>query len=222
MRLSILLFSFLFLSATLWAQGNDIEIFEKKEGNKNIVMARNIGKVSYKVTLTIEAEGMIVSPGIVVEGIVPAGYMKELATLEPQPGVSWSYGYEVSFIEYKGQPTTTGDKGAKSDLNQISQSAAEVPIPPVLATELSTAPIMVYTREGCGRCSFVKKELSKKQIEFEEVDVNSGSPEADNMWKLLRDSGFTGSTVTMPVVKINGELHYNIKDLSGFIEEIKL
>jgi len=33
----------------------------------------------------------------------------------------------------------------------------------------------------------------------------------------LRDGGFTGDSVTMPVVKVNGKLHYNIKDLTGFV-----
>ena len=219
MKLSILLLAAVLISGSIYAQGNDIEIFEKKDGNKNIVMARNVGKISYLVTLNIKAEGMIVSPGIEVEGVVPAGYMKELATLEPKPGVSWSYGYDVSFIEYRGASTTTSTNSKEAVLNS-SDADVEVPIPSG-QTDLSDAPIIVYTREGCSRCSFVKKEMKKNQIEFEEVDVNGGSAEADNMWKLLRDTGFTGNTVTMPVVKINGELHYNIKDLAGFIGEIK-
>ena len=34
------------LTGTVIAQKEDIEIFEKKDGNKNIVVARNVGKVS--------------------------------------------------------------------------------------------------------------------------------------------------------------------------------
>jgi glutaredoxin len=220
MKHCVLLLAVVLFSVSISAQENDIEIFEKKDGNKNIVIARNIGKVPYLVTLKIDAEGMIVSPGKEVEGIVPAGYMKELATLTPQPGVGWSYGYDVSFIEYVGQPASTPKNLSEEDSDQASQSAVEVPIP-AASTDLSAAPIIVYTRDGCGRCSFVKKEMNKNQIEFEEVDINGGSDEANNMWKLLRETGFTGNTVTMPVVKINGELHYNIKDLAGFIEDIK-
>ncbi len=216
MKLYSFILAFLIITCTISAQQNDIEIFEKKDGNKNIVMARNVGKVSYLVTLNIDAEGMTVSPGIKVEGIVPAGYMKELATLEPKPGVGWSYGYDVSFIEYKG--ALPGDKDPDQQ-NEASISAMEVPVPSK-PSELSTAPIIVYTRNGCGRCSFVKKEMKEKQIEFEEVDINGGSDEANNMWKLLRESGFTGTTVTMPVVKVNGELHYNIKDLAGFVDSL--
>jgi glutaredoxin len=219
MKLYFLLIAAILFTSAIHAQENDIEIFEKKDGNKNIVIARNIGKVSYMVKLNIKAEGMIVSPGITVEGVVPPGYMKEMATLEPKPGVGWSYGYDVSFVEYKGQPSTTSGDKQEEALNQSSNSAVKIPIPPA-SPELSSAPIIVYTREGCGRCSYIKKEMKEKQIDFFEVDINDGSAEANNMWKLLRDTGFTGTTVTMPVVKINGVLHYNIKDMAGLVEGI--
>ena len=63
--------------------------------------------------------------------------------------------------------------------------------------------------------------MKAKGIVYEEVDVNSGSPDVINMWKQLRDGGFTGESVTMPVVKVNGKLHYNIKDLTGFVGSLK-
>ncbi len=220
MKTYIVLFATLVLSVCAFGQEHDIEIFEKKEGNQNIVMARNIGKVSYLVTLNIEAEGMIVNPGIKVEAVVPPGYMQSLATLEPKPGVGWSYGYDVSFVEYVGElPTPEKDKLA-SDQSTETNSSVEVPVPPATASSTDAA-IVVYTRQGCGRCSFIKKELKKKEIAFAEVDVNSGVPEADDMWKLLRESGFTGTSVTMPVVKVRGELHYNIKDMNAFINDLE-
>jgi glutaredoxin len=207
------------------AQQKDIEIFEKKEGNKNIVMARNTGKVPYLVTIKINAKGMDVTPGIAVEGVVPAGYMKEMATLVPRPGESWSYGYDVSYMEHTGQDpkTTTPSPQTKQESSSGDQAAIENPnaTATIPKASLSTAPIIVYTQVGCGRCSYVKKEMTAKGIAFEEVDVNSGSPDATNMWKQLRDGGFTGDSVTMPVVKVNGQLHYNIKDLAGFVSGLK-
>lgn len=204
------------------AQQKDIEIFEKKEGNKNIVIARNIGKVSYLVTIKINATGMDVTPGITVEAVVPAGYMKEMATLVPRPGESWSYGYDVSYMEHTGQtPKTTTPPQTKQEAPAGNKAAVETATVSAPKSALSTAPIIVYTQTGCGRCSYVKKEMAAKGIAFEEVDVNSGSPDAANMWKQLRDGGFTGDSVTMPVVKVNGQLHYNIKDLAGFVGGLK-
>ncbi len=211
----------LMLTGTLTAQKEDIEIFEKKDGNKNIVIARNVGKVSYQVNLSIDAKGMDITPGIAVEAVVPAGYMKELATLTPRPGEAWSYGYDVSYAEYTGQtPKESGTPSTKTGTSATSPVAK--PTPQLAPVALSTAPIIVYTQVGCGRCSFVKKEMTAKGLAFEEVDVNSGSPEVNNMWKQLRDGGFTDDSVTMPVVKVNGQLHYNIKDLAGFVNGLKL
>lgn len=213
----------LFVSAR--AQQEDIEIFEKKDGSKNIVMARNTGKVSYLVTIKINAKGMDVSPGMAVEAVVPAGYMKEMATLVPRAGESWSYGYDVSYMEYTGQPektttttTQTNQEAPASDKAKVETVPATVAVPKAAT---STAAIILYSQAGCGRCAYVKKEMTAKGISFEEVDVNSGSPDAANMWKQLREGGFTGDSVTMPVVKVNGQLHYNIKDLAGFVNGLK-
>ena len=205
-------------------QQKDIEIFEKKEGQKNIVMARNTGKVAYLVTIKINSTGMDVTPGMAVEAVVPAGFMKEMATLTPRAGESWSYGYDVSFMEHTGTtPKTTTPPPTKQE--SPTGNTATVETPPSKTVDPKSTPsttgIIVYTQAGCGRCATVKKEMKAKGIQYTEFDVNSNSPEVTNMWKQLRDGGFTGDSVTMPVVKVNGQLHYNIKDLMGFVSGLK-
>lgn len=220
MKLYSILIAALLALTTAVAQDSDIEVFEKKEGNKNIVFARNTGKVDYLVTVSITAKGMDVTPGIAVEAVVPAGFMKQLATLTPRPGEAWSYGYDVSYMEYTGQEVKSPSTPTTPTGTTSTPSLGATP-PPTPKAELSSAPIIVYTQVGCGRCATVKKEMKAKGIAFEEVDVNSGSPEVNAMWKNLRDGGFTGDNVTMPVVKVNGKLHYNIKDLAGFVDGLK-
>jgi glutaredoxin len=220
MKHTVILVAALLLHISGFAQENDIEIFEKKDGNKNIVVARNTGKVSYLVALSINSKGMNVTPGAEVEAVVPAGMMKEMATIVARPGESWSYGYDVSFTEYAGEPLKTKPSSPGQPEAPVAPIATPA-VPTAPKTELSKAPIIVYTQAGCGRCSSVKSQMKAKGITYEEVDVNSGSPEASNMWKQLRDGGFTGESVTMPVVKVNGQLHYNIKDLTGFVNGLK-
>jgi glutaredoxin len=217
MKSLIPILAFLWLTVSVNAQQKDIEVFEKKDGNKNIVIARNVGKVSYLVSINITAKGMDVMPSAKVEGVVPPGYMKEMATLQPRPGEAWSYGYEVSFIEYAGElPKATSS-------NSIKPTPPPLPDPPSIdQANPFTAPIVVYTQAGCGRCAFVKKEMKAKGIPFQEVDVNGGSTQVNDMWMQLRNSGFTGENVTMPVVNVHGELYYNIKDLAGFVNELKM
>jgi glutaredoxin len=211
--LSAFVFAFMMLHPVI-GQQQDITIFEKKEGNKNIVMARNTGKVAYLVSLNITATGMDVLPDKKVEAVVPAGHMKEMATITPRPGESWSYGYDVSFMEHTGQPVkSTTTPSAPS----AEESGASLPVPAIEPAPSTDGSIIVYTQKGCGRCATVKRELTSKGIAYKEVDVNSGAPEVNTMWKELRDTGFSGNSVTMPVVKANGQLYYNIKDLMGFV-----
>lgn len=231
MKLFSSMLCLVFLIGSICAQDQDIQIFEKKDGNKNIVVARNVGKVSYLVTVTINATGMDVTPSMEVEAVVPAGFMKEMATLTPRPGQAWSYGYDVSFVEYTGQPvksmpiaTPKNEIQSTETTPRVAQTTppSQVASNPTGSTATAASPLVIYTQEGCGRCAYVKKELTAKGVAYKEVDVNSGVPEVNTMWKQLRDSGFTGDNVTMPVVSVNGKLHYNIKDLSGFVNGIKL
>ncbi len=235
-KISVIMKLYTFLLATLlfshsgFAQQKDIEVFEKKDGNKNIVVARNTSKTSYMVTVVITATGMDVTPSTTVEAVIPGGYMKEMATLVPRPGEGWSYGYEVSFVEYtvalpKSSPMASPTQGSKPPATANTTplktpTTAKAPASPQ-ETSLTSAPIVVYSQAGCGRCSFVKKDLTTRGVKFVEIDVNSPSPEVNNMWQQLRDGGFNGDSVTMPVVRVDGQYHYNIKDLAGFVATLK-
>ena len=218
---TILSFFILFLVlSTGFAQKQDIEIFEKKEGSKTIVIARNVGKIDYTVSLSITASGMDVSPSTNIEAVIPAGFMKEMANLTPRPGESWEYGYDVSFTKSISktdiQPTPAPQEPKTS---ATAKTITNTPAP--AAPDLTKADIVLYSKPGCSRCSFVKKQLESQGIAFEEFNTASSSPEINNMWAQLRNSGFTGGSVTMPVVRANGKYYYNIPDLAGFVEKLK-
>ena len=199
------------------AQQKDISVYEKKEGNTNIVIARNIGKVPYLVTLNIRATGMDVTPGLKAEAVVQPGYMKEVARLTPQPGVGWTYGYDVSYIQH----VANTDQSPKTETAKGDEKGVEA-APVAEAAQIDPNLIIVYSKPGCGRCSFVKKGLNEKGVKYKEVDVTTTDPMVNEMWKNLRDGGFSGESVTMPVVKVNGKLHYNIKDLNKFLTDIHM
>ncbi len=223
-------FSFLILLLIITsaiAQKEDIEVFEKKEGSKVIVMARNTGNVEYAVTLDITATGMDVSPSIKVQTVIPAGFMKEMANLTPRPGENWEYGYQVSYVQTSANAsakTSSSPPDEKETVSPPMPSTAK-PAPPAQPntppSNLSKANLVVFTKPGCSRCEFTKKQLTSKGIPYEEYSVASDSPEINNMWAGLRSSGFTGGSVTMPVVRSNGKYYYNIPDLQGFVDGLK-
>lgn len=205
MKLLFSLLSLLFISIPTFTQAQDIQVYERKEGNKNIVVARNIGKIGYSVTIKVTSTGMKVTPSATVESELPAGTMKDMVTIEPIPGQTWSYSYEASYQELvANQPKETGSP-AKPNLS---------------ASILPEETMIVYTKEGCGRCALVKKELATKGVAFAEVDINGQSPEVAHMWDQLRSTGYAGASITLPVVRVDGKYHYNIPDLKSFLTKI--
>jgi len=224
MKAKFFLIILLFLSMAIHAQQKDISVFEKKDGDKNIVVARNIGKIPYIVKLDIRASGMIVEPGIHTETVVPAGFMKDLATLTPKPGESWTYGYDVAFVQYtesaSTQPPVSEAPASSVAISKTDNAPVSSPAASTKA-EVDNSEIIIYSKPGCSRCAFVKKSLTDKGIKYKEVDVTSGAPEVNDMWMNLRHGGFSGESVTMPVVKVKGQLHYNIKDLQQFVNGIE-
>ncbi len=235
MKAILSIFTLLLIGSTGFTQKQDVEVFEKKEGSKVIVMARNTGKVEYSVELNITSKGMDVLPSSKVETAIAPGFMKEMANLTPKPGESWEYSYEVTISQSTGKPTpNAGASPAKAspsstpsptqtrEENSTTPSTnTETITPPPPASELSKAEIILYTKPGCGRCAFVKKQLTSKGISFEEYSTASDSPEINSMWAGLRNSGFTGGSVTMPVVRAKGKYYYNIQDMQGFVDKLK-
>ena len=204
-----------------FAQKQDIDVFEKKEGSKVIVIARNTGKVDYSVTLKITATGMDVSPSNTVETLIPAGKMKEMANLVPRQGESWEYSYQVSFVKSMGKTSVKIESQTTQEPQAAAKKANPAPPTPPPSTTLSKADIVLYSKPGCSRCSYIKKQLTSLSIPFEEYSTSSDSPEISNMWAQLRNSGFPGGSVTMPIVRANGKYYYNIPDLVGFVTKLK-
>ena len=60
--------------------------------------------------------------------------------------------------------------------------------------------ITVYSKPGCGGCTFTKEYLKKKGVEFEEIDVTK-KPEGLTHIKSL---GYSG----LPVVEFK-DIHFN-------------
>lgn len=238
MKAILSIFTLFLIGSTGFSQKQDVEVFEKKEGSKVIVMARNTGKVEYSVELIITSKGMDVLPSSKVTTSIPPGFMKEMANLTPKPGESWEYSYDVTITQSTGQPspkasssptkvspsatpTATQTREANSPTSTTTTTTTIEPAPAPPSPELSKADIVLYSKPGCSRCAFVKKQLTSKGISFEEYSTASESPEINSMWAGLRNSGFTGGSVTMPVVRANGKYYYNIQDMQGFVDKLK-
>jgi len=211
----------LLFSALLVAQKPDVEVYEKKDGEKTMLIARNTGEAEATVKVTITSEGMDVTPSSVVESKIPGGFMKEMAVLVPRKGELWSYSYDVSIrktVSKPAEPSTPPSPPKTSAVSTTSTTPQQLSAP---APGLSDAEIILYAKPGCGRCTFAKKQLNSLGIQYVEVDTHSDSPEVANMWSQMRNQGFKGGSVTMPVIRVDGKYHYDIQDIGGFINKLK-
>lgn len=224
MKIFSLLFILAFSLTTVFAQKADVEVYEKKDGDKVIIVARNTGQSDYNVKVTITSEGMDVLPSSVVEAKVPAGYMKEMATITPRAGMTWTYGYDVTMTQLLTKSTVKTDASKPTAPTTQKTTTTANPTPPkqaAPASALSDAKIILYSKPGCGRCTIAKNQLTSLGIKFDEVNTQSGSPEVNNMWSQLRNQGFTGGSVTMPVIRVDGKYHYDINNLQDFVAKLK-
>src|SRR5688572_27748867 len=201
----------LFIASFLFAQKPDVEVYEKKDGEKTLIIARNTGKVESSVKVSITSEGMDIVPSPVVEATVPPGYMKEMATITPRPGETWSYSYDVAITQPitkpAVKPVTPGTATSPASKPQTTATGQQTN---TADPALSNAAIILYAKPGCGRCTYAKKQLTSLGIEFLEIDTHSSSPEVPNMWAQMRDQGFKSGSVTMPVIRVEGKYYYDI------------
>lgn len=221
MKIVISVFLSLFLISFISGQKPDVEVYEKKDGEKTILIARNTGEAEATVKVTITSQGMDVTPSSVVESMIPGGFMKEMAVLVPRKGELWSYSYDVSIRRTVSKPADPASPPSPPKSSAVSTSGSTPQQLSAPAPKLSDAEIILYAKPGCGRCTFAKKQLNSLGIKYVEVDTHSDSPEVPNMWAQMRNQGFKGGSVTMPVIRVNGKYHYDIQDIGGFINKLK-
>ena len=81
--------------------------------------------------------------------------------------------------------------------------------------------INVYHKQGCHRFEIVVKYLKANNIAYQKLDITKNEKNAEEMWALLRADGHKKGTIQTPVITVGDQLHYNIKDLTGFLEGLK-
>lgn len=83
---------------------------------------------------------------------------------------------------------------------------------------LPESKLLVFAQAGCPRCTMTRSYLDELEIAYEEFSITGNDENSELMNKYLFDSGFEGGKFMMPVIVVDGETHYSIEDLSGFLE----
>ncbi len=223
-KIAILILIFFSLSA--FAQ-NEVQLEEEKTDKGIVLTAVNSSNQSIQVIVTINSAGFGLKKEEVFSAAIDGNSRKEIVTLVPRPGRQCTYSANLSYTTKKESPTVTQTKITKTTKTTTQQPIASAPakqsaVKPVEKKNPLTGKkgIVVYSKQGCGRCDYVTKYLRDNNIPFQDLNISTNQAADDEMVEILFANGFKGGSFTTPVITVDDKMHYNIKDLRGFLAEL--
>ncbi len=182
------------------AQSKDVELIKTENGQEVTYAAKSLSRE----TLILELN--ITGTGITTNVSMPSKI--ELKPFEKKEAVKITLGESASYnVSYKIIKTNTGAKTS------------------MVKTEKKNRPdlekgIVVFSKDGCGKCTYAKNFLKEKGKPFTELNISQNEEDQNYMWQKLQDAGFSGGSVQTPVIMIDGKINYNM-DLKLFLADIK-
>lgn len=196
---SIFWMLFFCLTITVVHAQDEVEVYEKLENNKVLIMGKNNLNEAIELTLQLQYKGYMSSDVYPKKVVINGGQELVLTTLTNNPKVLCEYGTSVSYK--KVNPTQ----------NKRVTRTTGIQINPVK--------VNVFTKDDCPRCAFVIEELEKNGVVFLELNTTIAPSNNDLMFEKLKEAGYKENNIQMPVVVNKGEVYYNIKDLKTFVKQ---
>jgi glutaredoxin len=190
---------FFCLTITVVHAQDEVEVYEKLENNKVLIMGKNNLNEAIELTLQLQYKGYMSSDVYPKKVVINGGQELVLTTLTNNPKVLCEYGTSVSYK--KVNPTQ----------NKRVTRTTGIQINPVK--------VNVFTKDDCPRCAFVIEELEKNGVVFLELNTTIAPSNNDLMFEKLKEAGYKENNIQMPVVVNKGEVYYNIKDLKTFVKQ---
>ena len=198
-----------------------------------VLTATNNDEVDYNLEVVLKTKGYGVENGHTVNTILSKNAIQEIGRYHPEANLNeYSFGHESRITSI----ATSSNSGSANSKKSDNQQALHVESDGISESNSTTGEgkeninnsdlksskaIVVYSKKGCGRCSMAVDYLADKGIEYNELDITSNKSNKKEMSDLMFAGGFEGGSFSTPVIVINGEAHYNIKNLRGFLRGIK-
>ncbi len=192
--------------STMVFSQKDVEILKAENGSVITYYAKSNVKGPVSVEFGLEGQNFTTSVSMPVKTELKSLEKKELVKITMGEGAS----YQVSFKYMKGAV----GQGAPSIPTTTANSEGSKERPELLKG------IVIFSKDGCGKCEFAKSTLKQKGKTFTELNITKNEADADYMWKKLQDGGFSGGSVQTPVIMIDGKVYFNM-DLNVFLKDIK-
>jgi glutaredoxin len=199
----ILLFTFACCNAFTQS---DIEITEERDAKFVKLFATNNLDEEVLITFNLDLLGFTTTTIFPVKKTLAAKQKAEMASLSINSETDCSYESSVSYTKKVVPKKLTHSASASPKLTNI---------------QMNTNKVNVFTKDGCGRCTFVIKYLEDNKIPYVELNTSAHEPNNDLMFDELQKSGFKSGSVSMPVVIYNGKTSYSITNLQEFVKTLK-
>jgi glutaredoxin len=210
------------LPYSAFAQKGTIIVEEVKSDTTIVLIGKNTSDQDQKIDFQLTSSGVKLSRKKSFSDTIPANAEIELIRMSPQPNKQWSYSYKHSHRVIQKEPPVSQPPATHpqpADDQRKVKAISPIVTEPTLS-EIDPDKIIVFTKDGCGRCDASVKFLKQHHIEFEELNMKKKDNE-EELKRYLFGSGFQGGQFTTPLIVAKGEVHYNIKDLQGFLEGLK-
>lgn len=221
----------MFLSFTIIAQ-NEVELVEEKTDAGIVLKGVNHSDQDIELILKITSAGFGLKKEETLVKNIAASSTLEIITLVPTPNRKCTYSVNMSYTtkrEAIANNKNALDSKKETPIKQPHNPAAKkkstnesAPVSQKKENPLAGKKgIVVYSKQNCGRCDFVTKYLTDNNIPFTDLNITTDKEADAQMGKVLFANGFKGGSFTTPLITVDEEVHYNIKDLRGFCEKLK-
>lgn len=178
------------------SSAQNLQLAEKKVGNKISIICHNHSSKDFEITFTYNISGFNADKPSPIVQIVRANGEAEIVAFTGIAGVSGTYKMSYAYKEVR-----------------------EGTLPSVSLSKMDG--IHVFSMNGCARCNYVIGNLQKNKVVFKNHNTDNSNADDLLMWKLLHKAGFKGNSLSMPVVVVDDKVYYNIPNLKVFLENLK-
>lgn len=206
MNFKIMFFLSVLINSIAFSQGNAVEVTYSADEEGFTFSAKNNRNVQYELTLTITPTNLsgYKDP---IKKLVPANSTVELTKLyfikNKKGGFKYNYSFEPSMTENE-----IAERGKRLGENAASQ-----------ISDINKG-IVVFSQDGCPRCHFTTSYLLENNIDFRYINTSDNDDQNKLMWKLLKKDNSQLTSVTLPVILVDGKISYNIQDLKETVHNL--
>jgi glutaredoxin len=175
------------------------------ERNDNIVnlFAENTSDEIYNIELTVISTGFKHVNNYPILKTVNPQEKKYITQIIAKKNEEASYNISLEYSKAQNKPKQN---------EQISK----------ISTQDISKGIIIFTKDGCGRCKSVERFVKENNIEHTLLNITKNPNDNSLMWRTLADKGYSKKTVQTPVLIINGKIHYNVNDYNSLIRDASI